>query len=63
MLNIKIDGKDYDITTFSEEARAQLASLQFVDGELQRLQNQIAAYQTARIAYSNALNAALPDAK
>jgi hypothetical protein len=63
MLNIKIDDKEYDITTFSDEAQAQLASLQFVDGELQRLQSQAAALQTARIAYANALKAALPEAK
>jgi len=63
MLNIKIDDKEYDIATFSEEAQAQLASLQFVDGELKRLQGQIAALQTARIAYANALKAALPEAK
>ena len=63
MLNIKIDDKEYDITTFSEEAKAQLASLQFVDGELQRLQGQIAALQTARIAYANALKPVLPEAK
>ena len=61
MLNIKIDDKDYDITTFSEEAQAQLASLQFVDAELKRLQGQIAALQTARIAYANALKAGLPE--
>ena len=63
MLNIKIDDKEYDIATFSEEAQAQLASLQFVDAELQRLQGQMAALQTARIAYANALKAVLPDAK
>ena len=63
MLNIKIDDKDYDITTFSEEAQAQLASLQFVDAELQRLQGQAAALQTARIAYANALKAVLPEPK
>ena len=63
MLNIKIDDKEYDITTFSDEAKAQLASLQFVDGELQRLQGQTAALQTARIAYASALKAVLPEAK
>ena len=63
MLNIKIDDKDYDITTFSEEAKAQLASLQFVDAELKRLQGHAAALQTARIAYANALKAVLPEAK
>ena len=63
MLNITIDDKEYDITTFSDEAQAQLASLQFVDGELQRLQGQAAALQTARIAYANALIAVLPEPK
>ena len=63
MPTVKIDDKEYDITTFSEEAKAQLASLQFVDGELKRLQGQAAALQTARIAYANALKAALPEAK
>jgi hypothetical protein len=63
MLNITIDDKEYDITTFSEEAKAQLSSLQFVDAELQRLQSQAAAMQTARIAYANALKAVLPEAK
>ena len=63
MLNIKIDDKEYDITTFSEEAQAQLANLQFVDAELKRLQSQAAALQIARIAYANALKAALPESK
>ena len=43
----------------SDEAKAQLASLQFVDSELQRLNNQAAVLQTARVAYSKALNEAL----
>ena len=38
----------------------QLASLQFVDNELARLQAQLAAMQTARMAYANALKASLP---
>ena len=52
---MKIDGKDYNIELFSEEAKNQLASIQFVDGELVRLQAMVAALQTARIAYSNEL--------
>ena len=63
MLNIKIDGKDYNLEDFSDEAKAQLASLQFVDSELQRLNSQAAVLQTARIAYSKALNDALPQPK
>lgn len=56
---IKIDNKDYELDTLSNEAKAQLASLQFVDTELKRLNAQIAVLQTARIAYSKALNEAL----
>ena len=60
MPTIKIDDKDYDLDQLSDAAKAQLASLQFVDSELQRLNNQAAVLQTARAAYSKALNEALP---
>ena len=57
---IKIDNIDYDTDTLSDEAKAQLISLQFCDQELARLQAQAAAYQTARVAYAKALQEALP---
>jgi len=60
MTQIKIDNIDYDTDKLSDEAKAQLISLQFCDQELQRLQAQSASLQTARIAYSKALQAALP---
>lgn len=60
MPTITIDNKSYDFDSLSSEAKAQLASLQFVDAELARLQAQAAALQTARIAYAKALQAALP---
>lgn len=60
MPTIKIDNRDYDLDTLSDEAKAQLQSLQYVDAELQRLQAQAAVLQTARISYSKALQAALP---
>jgi len=60
MSTITIDNIDYDLDTLSDEAKAQLGSMQFVDAEIQRLNNLIATLQTARIAYSKALNAALP---
>jgi Family of unknown function (DUF6447) len=60
MASIKIDNIDYDTDNLSDEAKAQLVSLQFCDQELARLQAQAAAYQTARMAYSKALQAALP---
>lgn len=59
MPTVKIDEKEYDLDKLSDEAKAQLASLQFVDAELQRLNAQAAVLQTARIAYSKALNEAL----
>ena len=60
MTTIKIDDKEYDFDKLSNEAKTQLISMQFVDQELQRLQAQAAAYQTARIAYAKALNSVLP---
>ena len=60
MPTIKIDNIDYDTDKLSDEAKAQLVSLQFCDQELTRLQAQSAAYQTARMAYAKALQAALP---
>ena len=60
MTTIKIDNVDYDTDKLSEEAKAQLMSLQFCDQELQRLQAQAAAIQTARMAYAKALQSALP---
>ena len=62
MTTIKIDNVDYDLDKLSDEAKAPLASIQFCDQELQRLQAQAAAYQTARMAYAKALNEALTPA-
>ncbi len=60
MTTIKIDDKEYDLASLSNEAKNQLASIQFVDSELGRLQAKAAALQTARMAYSKALQDALP---
>lgn len=60
MPTIKIDNVDYDLDSLSEDAKAQLQSIQFVGQELAKLQMQVAAMQTARNAYVNALKAALP---
>ncbi len=61
MTKITIDNKNYEIESLSEDARAQLASLQYVDAELVRLQAQLAAMQTARNAYASALNGLLAE--
>ena len=60
MALIKIDNVDFDTEKLSDEARAQITSIQYVDQELARLQAQAAALQTARIAYANALKELLP---
>ena len=60
MPNIKINDVDYDLDDLSDEFKAQLGSLQFVDAELQRLNAQTAVLQTARVAYIKALQAAMP---
>lgn len=56
MPNIQIDGKDYDVDELSDEAKAQLASINFVDQELARLTARVAAMRTARNTYGRALN-------
>jgi hypothetical protein len=59
---IKIDDKEYDLESLPDAAKQQLASMQFVDAELQRLGAQSAVFQTARTAYANALKQALHNA-
>ena len=52
---IIIDSVEYDTDALSAEALAQVQSIQFVDSEVTRLTGRIAAMNTARIAYSAAL--------
>lgn len=60
MPTIKINDKEYDLATLSDEAKNQFAYIQFVDTELARLQANAAALKTARMTYSKALQTALP---
>ena len=50
-----VNGQSYDMDALSEDARAQVTNLQFVDTEMARLQAQLAVCQTARNAYVQAL--------
>ena len=52
---ITIDGKEYDVNELSENAKAQLANIRFVDMQIQQLNNEWAVADTARIGYTNAL--------
>lgn len=57
---ITVDGKEYLIDSLSDEAKAQLGSLNVTDQKIVDLQQEIAIMQTARNAYAQALAAALP---
>jgi hypothetical protein len=52
---ITIDGNDYLLSNLSENAKSQVANIQFVDTQLQQLNNEWAVSDTARIGYTNAL--------
>ena len=57
---ITINDKEYNLDDLSDNAKAQLGSLQVTDQEIIRLEQQLRIVQTARNAYARALNAELP---
>ena len=50
-----LDGVEYDMRNLTQEAKAQIATIQFVDAQIQQLNNEWAISDTARIGYTNAL--------
>ena len=60
MPKITLDGIDYNTEDLSENGKAQLASLQFLEVQMNKLKSEIAVYQTARSSYIEALKAELP---
>ena len=52
---ITVDGVEYSFDNLSESAKANLINIQFVDTQIQQLNNEWAVSDTARIGYSNAL--------
>lgn len=56
---ITIDDIEYNLSDLSDNARAQLANIQFVDAQIQQLNNEWAVADTARIGYTAALKAEL----
>ena len=63
MPKIKVGELEYNTDDLSDNGKAQLASLQFLEVQMQKLKNEIAVYQTARIGYVAALKAELEKAK
>ncbi len=59
MANITIDGKEYNLDDLSSTCKEQLASLQFAQNEIKRLEGQLAISKTAAAAYSSALKSEL----
>ena len=57
MPKITIDDIDYNTEDLTDNGRAQLASLQFLEGQMQKLRNEMAVYQTAQRTYVAALKA------
>ena len=55
MVKIKIDDVEYETDDMSDNAKAQVASLQFNELHMNRLRNELAIADTAKIAYVNAL--------
>ena len=55
MPKITVDGVEYNTEDLSDNGKAQLASLQFLEVQLNKLSNEIAVYQTAKNAYIAAL--------
>ena len=61
MPKLTLDDKDYETEEMSQEALAQVQSIQFVDSELVRIQLKGAALQTAKNAYIRALKSLLEE--
>lgn len=57
---ISIDGKDYLADTLSDQAKAKLANIQFVDAEMLRTRNQLIMLQSARVEFVRQLQSELP---
>jgi hypothetical protein len=59
---ITIDEKEYALADLTEAARAHIANIQFVDAQIQQLNNEWAVCDTARMAYTAAFKRGLAEA-
>lgn len=57
MPKLTIDGIEYNTEDLTDNGKAQLASLQFLEVQMNKLQSEIAVYKTARNSYVAALKA------
>jgi hypothetical protein len=59
MPKITVDGMEYNTEDVSDNAKAQIASLQFLEAQMAKIKSEIAVYETAKSAYIQALKAEL----
>lgn len=59
MPKITVDSIEYNTEDLTDNGKAQLASLQFLEVQMKKLQSEIAVFQTAKVAYVAALKAEL----
>ena len=59
MPKISIDGIEYNTEDLTDNGKAQLASLQFLEVQMNKLKSELAVYQTARTVYVSTLKAEL----
>lgn len=52
---VTVDDIEYSLDELSENAKAQILNIQFVDNQIQQFRNELAVADTARIGYTNAL--------
>ena len=63
MPKITVDGVEYNTEDLSENGKAQLASLQFLEAQMTKLKAELAVYHTARNSYMAALKEELDENK
>ena len=56
---ITIGDVEYNVDDLSDNAKAQVANIQFVDQQIQQLNNEWPVADTARMGYTNALKSEL----
>ena len=59
MPKITIDDIEYNTEDMSDNAKAQLASLQFLEVQMTKIKSEIAVYETAKSAYIQSLKSEL----
>ena len=56
-----IDNIEYNTEDLSDNGKAQLASLQFLEAQMNKIKSEIAVYQTAKSSYVKALKIELDE--